>query len=153
MPDTYPDIRTQPVQAINAILRNRGMRMTQSRGKIIEALARMERPASAEEIRVDCGLGASDLVTVYRNLDALAELGVLQTILLENGTRLFELTAPGEHHHHLICRQCHHTEKLDVCMEKELEGVARSRGFSKIAHVIEVHGVCGKCASIAEESK
>ena len=48
---------------------------------------------------------------MHRNIDAFESLGVLQRILLENGTQLFELTAPDEHYHHLICRECHKTER------------------------------------------
>lgn len=107
----------------------------------------LERPASAEEIRLKAQLPATNLVTVYRNLEALSAMGVLQRIPLENGTQLFELTSQGEHYHHLICRECHQAERLDVCMGKELTKMAKAQGYSKVNHIMEVYGVCKECDS------
>lgn len=126
-------------------LRAEGGRMTKKREQVLGALFTFDRPASAEEIRERAGLAASDLVTVYRNLDTFQGLGVLQRVPLENGTQLFELTAPDEHYHHLICRQCHKTERLDVCLGQEVVKTAKAHGYSKIAHLMEVYGVCEEC--------
>lgn len=131
--------------AIIERLRERGMRMTKNRERVFQALAAMDRPVSADEVRQKAGLAASDLVTVYRNLEALEVVGVLQRILLENGTQLFELTAPDEHFHHLVCRICHHAERLDLCLGKQLSEVAQKKGFQEVTHIIEVHGVCEDC--------
>jgi Fe2+ or Zn2+ uptake regulation protein len=126
-------------------LRADGGRMTKKREQVFGALFTFDRPASAEEIRERAGLAASDLVTVYRNLETFERLGVLQRVPLENGTQLFELTAPDEHYHHLICRQCHQTERLDVCVSKEVVKMAQAHGYSQIAHLMEVYGLCGEC--------
>ena len=119
--------------------------MTKKRQRILEALLSFNHPASAEELRERAALPASDLVTVYRNLDAFEAVGVLQRVPLENGTQLFELTAPGEHFHHLICRECHRAERLDVCVGSEVVQKAKAKGFSEIAHIMEVYGVCKDC--------
>jgi Fe2+ or Zn2+ uptake regulation protein len=133
------------LKAIIERLRDRGMRMTKNRERVFQALADMDRPISADEVRQKAGLATTDLVTVYRNLEALEVVGVLQRILLENGTQLFELTAPDEHFHHLVCRVCHHTERLDLCLGKQLSEVAQKKGFEEVTHIIEVHGVCEAC--------
>lgn len=119
--------------------------MTKKRERVLGALLTMDRPASAEEIRERAELPPSDLVTVYRNLETFEGLGVLQRVLLENGTQLFELTAPDEHYHHLICRECHKAERLDVCVGQEVVKKAKARGYSEIAHLMEVYGVCKDC--------
>lgn len=121
--------------------------MTKKRERVLGALFTMDRPASAEEIRERAELPASDLVTVYRNLETFEGLGVLQRVPLENGTQLFELTAPDEHYHHLICRECHKAERLDVCVSRDVVAKAKSHGYSQIAHVMEVYGVCDSCAA------
>lgn len=123
------------------------MRLTKKRERILGALLTMERPASAIEIRARAGLPDSDLVTVYRSLEAFASLGILQRVPLESGTHLFEITAPDDHFHHLICRRCLRTERLDVCLGSELETRARERGFTRVSHVIEVYGLCAECSS------
>jgi Fe2+ or Zn2+ uptake regulation protein len=126
-------------------LRAEGGRMTKKRERILDALLSFDHPASAEEIRGRAELPGSDLVTVYRNLDAFDTVGVLQRIPLENGTQLFELTAPGEHFHHLICRECHRAERIDLCVGTEAMRKAKAKGYSQIAHIMEVYGVCEDC--------
>jgi Fe2+ or Zn2+ uptake regulation protein len=127
------------------LLKAKGARMTQKRQRILDALMTFDRPASAEEIRERAELPPSDLVTVYRNLETFQSIQALQSIPLENGTHLFELTAPGEHYHHLICRNCHKAERLDVCIGRSVKDKAKAKGFSHITHVLEVYGLCEKC--------
>ena len=127
-------------------LKASGGRMTKKRECVLGALLSMDRPASAEEIRERAELPATDLVTVYRNLETFEKLGVLQRVPLENGTHLFELTARDEHFHHLICRECHKAERLDVCVGQEVAKKAKAHGYSKIAHMMEVYGLCDECA-------
>ncbi|WP_158279742.1 Fur family transcriptional regulator [Coraliomargarita sinensis] len=126
-------------------LRADGGRMTKKREQVLRALLTFDRPAAAEEIRERAELPASDLVTVYRNLETFERLGVLQRVPLENGTQLFELTAPDEHYHHLICRECHKSERLDICVSHEVVRKAKAHGYSEIAHLMEVYGVCEEC--------
>jgi Fur family ferric uptake transcriptional regulator len=140
-----PSILTQITEA----LKQSGARMTKKRVQILTAMAACNRPVSAEEIRKLAGLPSSDLVTVYRNLEAFEAIQALQRIPLERGTQLFELTAPGEHYHHLICRVCHRAERLDLCVGSEVEDRASAQGFTGITHLLEVYGVCGACADVA----
>lgn len=132
-------------EILNA-LKASGARMTKKRERILGALLTFDRPATAEEIRERAELPASDLVTVYRNLEAFESIQALQRIPLENGTQVFELTAPGEHYHHLICRECHKAERLELCVGKDVTRTAEAKGYSQIAHLLEVYGVCESCA-------
>ncbi|ADE55050.1 Fur family transcriptional regulator [Coraliomargarita akajimensis] len=127
-------------------LKASGARMTKKRERILGALLTFDHPATAEEIRERAELPPTDLVTVYRNLETFESIHALQRIPLENGTQIFELTAPGEHYHHLICRECHKAERLDVCVGKEAASKARAKGFTEIAHVLEVYGICEDCS-------
>ncbi|MEM8867205.1 MAG: Fur family transcriptional regulator [Verrucomicrobiota bacterium] len=141
-----PKKETELLDSIIERLKESGARMTKKRECILGALLTFDRPATAEEIRQRAALAPTDLVTVYRNLDAFESIHVLQRILLENGTQLFELTRPGEHYHHLICRECHKAERLDVCVSHEVVSKAKAYGYSEIAHVMEVYGVCEDCS-------
>lgn len=141
-----PDPSSQLLDIVIERLKASGGRMTKKRERVLGALFTVDRPASAEEIRQRAELPPSDLVTVYRNLETFEGLGVLQRVPLENGTQLFELTAPDEHYHHLICRECHKAERLDVCVSHEVVNKAKSHGYSQIAHVMEVYGLCEDCS-------
>ena len=125
------------------------LRLTRNRENLVEVLARAEQPLSADELRQKAGFAETDLVTVYRNLEAFQSAGILQRIPLENGSQLFELTDLDDHFHHLICRQCHKTERLDVCLGGQLSKQAASLGYRQIKHVLEVYGICGDCAEQA----
>jgi len=128
-------------------LKQCGLRVTRNREKLVEILIDSQQPLSADELRQKAGFAATDLVTVYRNLEAFQSAGILQRIPLENGSQLFELTDLNDHYHHLICRECHKTERLEVCLGSQLSEKAKSMGYSQIAHVLEVYGLCNMCAS------
>jgi len=128
-------------------LRQCGLRMTRNREKLVEVLIGSDHPLSADELRQVAGFASTDLVTVYRNLEAFQSAGILQRIPLENGSQLFELTDLDEHYHHLICRDCHKTERLEVCLGEKLSKKAEAMGYTQIAHVLEVYGLCASCAS------
>ena len=120
------------------------MRVTEPRKRLVKLMAGASRPLSAEEMHAAAG-GALDLVTIYRNMAVFVEQGVAQPIHLENGKQLFELTQKGDHYHHIICRKCHRTERLELCFGGELERYATRKGFSELNHTIEVYGVCQDC--------
>ena len=143
----HEDISSQLFDTAIDRLKTSGGRMTKKREVLLNALLAFDRPASAEEIRERADLSQSDLVTVYRNLETFENIGMLQRVPLENGTQLFELTAPNEHYHHLICRECHKAERLDLCVSKAVIGQAEAHGYTQIAHLMEVYGVCDKCES------
>ncbi|MGC9452726.1 MAG: Fur family transcriptional regulator [Oceanipulchritudo sp.] len=129
-------------------LRTSPLRLTRKRKRILGALMAFEHPVSAAELRNQAQLPESDLVTVYRTLEAFEGIGIVQRIPLDTNGHLFELTAPDDHHHHLLCIKCHKAERIDRCIGGELEEEARKRGFSAVKHVMEVYGICADCAVI-----
>ena len=121
------------------------LRVTRKRERLLGALVTTDRPVSAAVLRDKAGLPESDLVTVYRTLEAFEKIGIIQRIPLEENGCLFELTEPDDHHHHFVCRECHRTERLDLCLANELEEQARKLGFTQISHLMEVYGLCEDC--------
>jgi len=135
------------ISGILGRLKECGLRMTRNREQLIKALIDSDHPLSADELRQVAGFSSTDLVTVYRNLEAFQSVGILQRIPLENGSQLFELTELDDHYHHLICRECHKTERLEVCLGEQLSEKAKTLGYSQIAHVLEVYGICSECST------
>ena len=128
------------------------LRMTRKRKCLLEALIATDRPISAAALRDNAGLPESDLVTVYRTLEAFESIGIVQKIPLEESGYLFELTELDDHHHHFVCRECHRTERLDICLGKELEKRAQKLGFTQISHLMEVYGLCKDCQPVPVSS-
>ncbi len=132
-------------QRILQTIKEGPLRMTRKRERLLAALVATDRPLSAAALRDKAGLPESDLVTVYRTLDAFESIGIIQRIPLEDSGCLFELTEPNDHHHHFVCRECHRTKRLDLCFAEELERQAEKLGFTEVTHLMEVYGLCEDC--------
>ena len=124
-----------------------GLRVTKQRKALLCILAVADNPLSAEETHAQLAKGTCDLVTVYRSLEQFEKIGVLQLGVRENGTKVYCLSHGHDHHHHLTCRSCGRTERVDVCMGDELENIGRSFGYTKLTHVMELFGNCPDCVS------
>jgi Fe2+ or Zn2+ uptake regulation protein len=138
--------REKIAEAALKTLERSPLRVTEPRRALIRLLAGAETPLSCEEIKSQSD-GQFDLVTVYRNMEVFCERDIVQSIALENGKQLYELTAEGDHHHHIVCRSCHRTLRLELCFGDELERYAATQGFKQLQHKIEVFGLCSQCAS------
>ena len=128
------------------LLREKGLRVTEQRKAILEVLASADSPMSAEEAFAQLPSESCDLVTAYRCLEQFEKINVVQRGVRENGTKVYCIGHEHDHHHHLTCRNCGRTERIDLCMGEELEETAKSFGFVEIAHVMEVFGTCPSCA-------
>lgn len=122
-----------------------GLRLTKQRKAMLEVLVKAENPMSAEEAHAELPTSTCDLVTVYRSLEQFERVGVVQLGVRENGTKVYCLSHGHDHHHHLTCRICGRTERVDLCMAEELEKVGRSFGFTELSHVMELFGTCPVC--------
>ncbi len=87
------------------------------------------------------------IASVYRTLDGLDELGLVQRVDLGDGISRFERVDPrGDHHHHLVCDDCGKVEPFeDSALEQALERVAGGRGYEFAAHDVVLRGACGDC--------
>ena len=144
-------LRLQIIQA----LKDRGGRITQQRLGIIDALLTFHEPLTDNRIleQVSKVEGEIGMDTVYRNLETLVELGIINQIVDsgKKGSR-FELTE--EHHHHIVCTSCGVTECLHHCPvdEKRLLDEVNKTGFLLSSHRLELFGLCGNCR-IAKSKK
>lgn len=141
--------QTTPIELACARLRAAGLRITQPRIAILNALLRHEQPASIEQIHDDLrGDTACDLVTVYRCLAAFEELGLVRRCFFHNGTSLWQINLGGETAYHVVCKDTNAVEELDAETSAELheaikrvENVLRSRGYSEVGHMVEFFAV------------
>ena len=104
-----------------------GHRAGGARGEVLELLGRQRCCRSAQELHDELrDRGRSvGLASVYRALDALAQLGLVHRIDV-SGTACFEPADPsGEHHHHAICDRC---GKKDAFSDPELEQLIHRPG-------------------------
>ena len=134
-------------------LRAAGFRLTRPRQAVINVFAEaqgMHRPEQVHALaRRECpSLG---LVTVYRTLALLEELGHLTRVHFEDGCSAFARTDLA-HGHHLVCRICHQVVEFpgDESVMEMLALIASEMGFLIEDHMLELFGVCPECLASRE---
>ena len=124
-------------------------RLTKGCKRVLEVLERTKELSSAQDIHGQLRaeeLSAPGLTTVYRSLESLVTLGLVQAVDLGDGERRYELIEPGEHHHHIICDDCRSSIHLDQCLVEELEkAIAIKYGYEVRSHILEIFGRCPDC--------
>src|SRR3954467_12091643 len=82
------EAQATPINQAIARLRSAGLRVTQPRIAILEALIRFGQPASIEQTHGVRKRPACDLVTVYRCLSVFEGFGLVRRSFLPSGTSL-----------------------------------------------------------------
>jgi len=126
-------------------MREQKMRITKPRKALLKTLMLAPQPISVEALHSQLGEKDFDLVTIYRNLEAFEQVGLVHKFMTESGKALYEWMLEDHHHHHILCRKCHQAECLDICDIENLEKLANELGYSEVTHVLELYGVCAKC--------
>ena len=128
-----------------------GKRMTVQRRLVLEALQRARHHVTADDIatRIRARHPQIDPSTVYRNLEALEELGLVTHTHFEDRVTRWHL-ADAHRHGHLICRSCGAELEVPMSLLEPLAAKLRAKhGFvADLAHSAVV-GVCSACASVS----
>ncbi len=135
-----------------ACLQENGYRLTAPRRAIVEILASSSRALGALQL-YDLGrknyprLG---LVTVYRTLEKLEQLGLIQRLHHPDGCHTY-LPAQEGHTHLLICTACGRTVPFSG---DDLSGLiadtARRSGYQIQDHWLQFFGLCAECQELSQ---
>jgi Fur family ferric uptake transcriptional regulator len=129
------------------ILIHRGIRPTDQRRAVLAALAEEPNDATAQQVHTKLVAGGVPigLATVYRTLALLAERGVVDELMHRPGETCYRLCGE-DHHHHLVCSQCHRVVELEDCeLDQWLDRVSARHGFVATSHRLEATGLCPDC--------
>lgn len=126
-----------------------GYRSGGARSAVIESLAGQSCCRSAQEIfdQLRSDGRRVGIASVYRVLDLLASLGLVQRLDLGGGIARYEPALPGgEHHHHLVCVECGDVRPFeDPNLERAIEATATGSDFTVNGHDVVLRGRCGEC--------
>ncbi|MFX1355436.1 MAG: Fur family transcriptional regulator [Promethearchaeota archaeon] len=131
-------------------LQDAGYRLTQPRLAVLRVLDENREYLSPQEIcqrgkEVYKGLG---LVTVYRTLEILDELGLARRVHTRDRCHGYA-RAEGDKHY-LVCRRCERVVEFPCeGLEDLIEGVRQSTGYAIDAHLLELAGLCPDCQGTA----
>ena len=130
-------------------LRESSGRSGSARRAVVDLLGRQGCCLSAQEIhdRLRATGARVGIASVYRALEGLDGLGLVQRVDLGDGSARFEpALAGGDHHHHLVCDDCGKVEPFeDPTLEAAIERVADGRGYAVAAHDVVLRGACKDC--------
>lgn len=139
---------TDALTAANRICKERGLRLTPRRRRVLELVWRSHRPIGAYDLLEQLGADGKRAAppTVYRALEFLIDAGLVHRL---DSLNAFIGCADPSHAHtgqFLICTQCRSVAELnDDSVESLVHARARDLGFEPESLVLELQGVCAGC--------
>lgn len=130
-------------------LQRNGYRITDPRRVVVEIMAESTQALTPSRV-YEIGhqrypkLG---LVTVYRTLEKLEELNLIQRVHQPQGCQAF-ITAFQGHQHMLICSGCGRIEFFEgdeEGIETLIEKISQRSGFQVSEHWLQLFGLCREC--------
>ena len=130
----------------------RGGRRNQNRRALLELLGALRKPLEPGELQRELRRRGvrKGRVSVWRNVSTLLELGLLHRVL---GTTAVRPCTKGEHqeparcHHAIVCTSCGSAREFHSgAVERALLEVRKSTGFRVQGHLLELRGLCPRCA-------
>ena len=123
------------------------MRLTTQRQIILEELGKVRSHPTANEVydMVRKRLPRIGLGTIYRNLELMAESGIILKLEVGGTQKRFDATV--ETHYHIRCTSCGRVDDIDIEVQDNINEIAaRSCDYKVLGHHIEFSGICEYCS-------
>ncbi|WP_234988261.1 Fur family transcriptional regulator [Demequina sp. NBRC 110056] len=136
-----------------ALLREAGLRVTDTRVAVIAALADMPHSgADAVVARVEATLPTTSRQAVYNVLNDLAAAGLARRIEPAGQPGLYELRV-GDNHHHIVCQRCGAVADVD-CVTGHAPCLTPSQtsGFDLAEAEVTFWGICSDCKALTVDA-
>ncbi len=137
---------------------------TRARRAVLRALCEADGQATPIQLLAlgRAHLPSLGLVTVYRTLDILSELGLVRKLHLDEGCSTYALSPAGvqqtaddvrtlaasahAHSHHVICQRCRRAVEFAGCdIQMLVDAVEMQTGYRVTEHWLEMFGLCPDC--------
>lgn len=139
------------VTKIRKQLHEGGFKLTPQREATVAVLLENDKDhLSAEEIYMLVKQKSPEigLATVYRTLEMLTELKIIDKISFNDGVSRYDMRKEGakHFHHHLLCLECGGIEEVEEDLLLDVEKIVNKRfQFEVKDHRLTFHGVCRDC--------
>lgn len=125
-----------------------GYRSGAARREVVELLA--AEPCAVTALEIDRRLDSVGRASVYRTLDQLERLHLVQRVEIGGDSAGYERIDAEQHHHHLVCDECGRLAPFaDHSLERAIEAVSRAAEFEVAAHDVVLRGRCPDCKTAA----
>jgi Fur family ferric uptake transcriptional regulator len=136
-----PDSLKPAPRELASRLRQRGLRMTPQRERVMAAVTQL---VHATPDQVAEAVPEVDLTTVYRTLEVLEQIGMLAHTHLGHGAPSYRLAE--DDHIHVVCHQCSSVVDAPADLADELASrLLAERGFVLDRSHFTVFGTCADC--------
>lgn len=86
------------------------------------------------------------IATVYRTLERLAKMHILDKNMFAGDRYQYELIDDsGQKHHHLICLECGEITEVEKDLLNNLEQLLNDKGYKIVDHDLKLYVYCPKC--------
>jgi Fe2+ or Zn2+ uptake regulation protein len=146
----------EPQRRALRTLRQHGYRLTPQRRTVVDVLSVSTSRLTPAQVHARAQQRAPEvgLVTVYRTLRTLVELGLACEISVDGRQPMYLLRRPTAHHHHIVCTSCGHVVDFTSDAIEELgRRLAAETGYSVQSHVLEFSGTCPVCRRAQSSSQ
>jgi Fur family ferric uptake transcriptional regulator len=123
-----------------------GFRSGGGRRQVVDLLGQQGCALTALEI--DRRLPEVGRATVYRALEQLESLSLIQRVEVGGDAAGYERVDPsGHHHHHIVCEQCGRVVAFeDDRLEQAIVALAERPDFKVSRHEVTLRGQCARCS-------
>jgi Fur family ferric uptake transcriptional regulator len=123
------------------------MRLTTQRQIILEELGKVTSHPTANEVydMVRKRLPRIGLGTVYRNLELMADNGIILKLDVGGTQKRFDATVAP--HYHIRCSSCGKVDDIEVEVQETINRAAEmASSYEILGHHIEFSGICVNCS-------
>lgn len=141
-------MRRGPAAILLRQLDNAGYRLTEPRRAILTIIAGGHERFTSAELLDSVQREASSIgrATVFRTLDLLTAVGILQRVHLDDAGCHSYVVCGRAHHHHIVCANCNRVMDFEQGeVEALLARLGERHGFKVEGHHLEVYGRCQDC--------
>jgi len=138
----------ETAREITQALSGAGRRLTDARRTVARLIAARPGHFTADDLvaasrRHRPAVGRA---TIFRSLDLLTSLGLVERVDLPDGSHAYVTCQPAGHHHHIVCQRCgRSTEVGDLGLSPILRRVEAESGYAVERHRLELFGTCPAC--------
>ena len=128
-------------------LQQNGYRLTAARRAVVEAVQNSTRALTPVEVfdMARKKYRALGLVSVYRTLEKLEELHIIQRVHQPQGCQAF-IAASQNHEHLLLCQNCGQVMFFEGDdLEALINSISKKTGYQISEHWLQLFGLCQAC--------
>lgn len=137
------------IDSAYSTLREQGCKLTNARKAVLEVIFGEEHHLNSTEIieKVSAQNSRIGRASIFRALELFTELGIIRPTNYDARTSRYVVMEGDGHHAHLVCSKCKRVIDLGDCrLEHTLNEFAEENRFELTGHLLELYGICRKCA-------